>query len=202
MKRFSIYAFIAFTLTMIIPMPGRFVYGVVLALEFNFLVLFGSLINSFINKLKLNELKSFLYIFFFIIITVLFRQILKITQPEIALTLGILTFFPSVSIFLLGYIFTNSEKKLSEKIKIDMKDSLFYTIYLLVFNLFRDIVGYGTFTFFGANHQIYQKVLFDSSKLSFTSIFASLPGSLVATAIIMYVYFFLKNKFQIIKNAE
>ena len=135
MKRFSIYAFIAFTLTMIIPMPGRFVYGVVLALEFNFLVLFGSLINSFINKLKLNELKSFLYIFFFIIITVLFRQILKITQPEIALTLGILTFFPSVSIFLLGYIFTNTEKKLSEKIKIDMKDSLFYTIYLLVFNL-------------------------------------------------------------------
>lgn len=202
MKRFSIYAFIAFTLTMIIPMPGRFVYGVVLALEFNFLVLFGSLINSFINKLKLNELKSFLYIFFFIIITVLFRQILKITQPEIALTLGILTFFPSVSIFLLGYIFTNSEKKLSEKIKIDMKDSLFYTIYLLIFNLFRDIVGYGTFTFFGANHQIYQKVLFDSSKLSFTSIFASLPGSLAATAIIMYVYFFLKNKFQIIKNAE
>ena len=192
MKRFSIYAFIAFTLTMIIPMPGRFVYGVVLALEFNFLVLFGSLINSFINKLKLNELKSFLYIFFFIIITVLFRQILKITQPEIALTLGLLTFFPSVSIFLLGYIFTNSEKKLSEKIKIDMKDSLFYTIYLLLF----------TYTFFGANLQIYQKVLFDSSKLSFTSIFASLPGSLAATAIIMYVYFFLKNKFQIIKNAE
>lgn len=202
MKRFSIYAFIAFTLTMIIPMPGRFVYGVVLALEFNFLVLFGSLINSFINKLKLNELNSFLYIFFFIAITVLFRQILKITQPEIALTLGILIFFPSVSIFLLGYIFTNSEKKLSEKIKIDMKDSLFYTLYLLIFYLFRDIVGFGTFTFFGANHQIYQKVLFDSSKLSFTSIFASLPGALVATAIIMYIYFFLKNKFQIIKNAE
>ena len=152
--------------------------------------------------MKLNELNSFIYIFLFIAITVLFRQILKITQPEIALTLGILSFFPSVSIFLLGYIFTNSEKKLSDKIKIDMKDSLFYTLYLLIFNLFRDVVGYGTFTFFGSNHQIYQKVLFDSSKLSFTSIVASLPGALAATAIIMYVYFFLKNKFQIIKNTE
>jgi hypothetical protein len=202
MKRFSIYAFIAFTLTMIIPMPGRFVYGVVLALEFNILLFVGILINSLIKKMKLDELNSFIYIFLFIAITVLFRQILKITQPEIALTLGILSFFPSVSIFLLGYIFTNSEKKLSEKIKIDMKDSLFYTLYLLIFNLFRDVVGYGTFTFFGSNHQIYQKVLFDSSKLSFTSIVASLPGALAATAIIMYVYFFLKNKFQIIKNAE
>ena len=51
MKRFSIYAFIAFTLTMIIPMPGRFVYGVVLALEFNILLFIGILINSLIPHL-------------------------------------------------------------------------------------------------------------------------------------------------------
>lgn len=202
MKRFSIYAFIAFTLTMIIPMPGRFVYGVVLALEFNIILLLGILINSLIKKMKLDDLKTFIYIFLFISITILFRLILKIFQPEIVLSLGILIFFPSVSIFLLGYIFSNSDKNFSEKIKVDMKDSLFYTIYLLLFSLFRDIVGYGTFTFFGTNHQIYQKVLFDSSKLAFTSIFSSMPGALVVSAIIMYIYFFFRNKFQIIRNAE
>ena len=93
-----------------------------------------------------------------------------------------------------------TKEEINELMKKNVSESYGYTDEQI--NLFRDIVGYGTFTFFGANHQIYQKVLFDSSKLSFTSIFASLPGSLAATAIIMYVYFFLKNKFQIIKNAE
>ena len=39
MKRRSIFAFIALSLAMLIPAPGRFVYGVVLVLQMNLLVL-------------------------------------------------------------------------------------------------------------------------------------------------------------------
>lgn len=50
MKKRSIYVFLSTSLAMLIPAPGRFVYGFVLVLELLFLMLIGTLSVSFAKK--------------------------------------------------------------------------------------------------------------------------------------------------------
>ena len=45
MKRRSIYVFVSTALAMLVPAPGRFVYGLVLVLQMNLLMLIGILTN-------------------------------------------------------------------------------------------------------------------------------------------------------------
>ena len=70
----------------------------------------------------------------------------------------------------------------------------------LIFYLFRDIAGYGTFTFFGKNHRIYEKILFNPDNVGIFTFFATIPGALVLTSLIIYFFLFIRNKFRIISS--
>ena len=83
-----------------------------------------------------------------------------------------------------------------------MIHSLTYSVFALLYFLLRDLIGFGTFTFFGKNHQIFEKVIIDSDKLGVGSILASIPGSLILSAILLYVYIFVRNKIDICHKAE
>ena len=50
MKKRSIYVLIATILTVLVPTPGRFVYGAALVIELNFIMLIGTLINSLVKN--------------------------------------------------------------------------------------------------------------------------------------------------------
>lgn len=202
MKRRSIYVFLATTLAILVPSPGRFIYGIVLVLELNLLMLVGTASVSLIKKIKMEEMMTVCVIMFLLATTILFRQIFIIFQPEIILTLGFIIFLIPVSLFMMGYIFSDSEKKLPERLRRNMIHSLTYSVFALLYFLLRDLIGFGTFTFFGKNHQIYEKVIIDSDKLGVGSILASIPGSLILSAILLYVYIFVRNKIDIYHKAE
>ena len=202
MKRRSIYVFLATTLAILVPSPGRFIYGIVLVLELNLLMLVGTASVSLIKKIKMEEMMTVCVIMFLLAATILFRQIFIIFQPEIILTLGFIIFLIPVSLFMMGYIFSDSEKKLSERLRRNMIHSLTYSVFALLYFLLRDLIGFGTFTFFGKNHQIFEKVIIDSDKLGVGSILASIPGSLILSAILLYVYIFVRNKIDIYHKAE
>lgn len=202
MKRRSIYVFLATTLAILVPSPGRFIYGIVLVLELNLLMLVGTASVSLIKKIKMEEMMTVCVIMFLLATTILFRQIFIIFQPEIILTLGFIIFLIPVSLFMMGYIFSDSEKKLPERLRRNMIHSLTYSVFALMYFLLRDLIGFGTFTFFGKNHQIFEKVIIDSDKLGVGSILASIPGSLILSAILLYVYIFVRNKIDIYHKAE
>lgn len=202
MKRRSIYVFLATTLAILVPSPGRFIYGIVLVLELNLLMLVGTASVSLIKKIKMEEMMTVCVIMLLLATTILFRQIFIIFQPEIILTLGFIIFLIPVSLFMMGYIFSDSEKKLPERLRRNMIHSLTYSVFALLYFLLRDLVGFGTFTFFGKNHQIFEKVIIDSDKLGVGSILASIPGSLILSAILLYVYIFVRNKIDIYHKAE
>ena len=109
MKRRSIYVFLATTLAILVPSPGRFIYGIVLVLELNLLMLVGTASVSLIKKIKMEEMMTVCVIMFLLATTILFRQIFIIFQPEIILTLGFIIFLIPVSLFMMGYIFSDSE---------------------------------------------------------------------------------------------
>lgn len=202
MKRKSTYVFLATALMMLVLAPGRFVYGFVLVVELNFIVLMGTLSVSLVKKLKLDELQSVTVLFLMLAATVLYREIIILMQPEIVLTLGFLIYVIPLSFYSIGYVFSDTEKKLSERLNKNMIQTLIYSVFALLFFLVRDIFGYGTFTFFGTGHQIYEKVIIKAERTGLFSIIASVPGALIFSAILLSIHSFYRNRTDIVKKAE
>lgn len=202
MKNKSSFLYVVPYLALFIPTPGRFVYGIVIILEILFLNFLGIFINALINKLKLQNIKTVILIISMLTISILYRQIFIIFQTDLALTLGYIFYLPAISLFTINFLFHETEKSVSERLKYSMpRISLFCGLGLLFF-LFRDIVGFGTFTFFGSNHTIYEKIIFSSDDLGLFPFFASIPGALILDGLILFLYTFIDNKFQILKNAD
>lgn len=201
-KRRSIFVLAASSLAFLIPPPGRFIYGLVLVIELNLILLLGTLAYTISKKIKLESIKSPFIYFIVIATTILFRQILILIQPEIALTLGFVIYFIPISLFIIGYLFSNEDKASSSRIKFNFKHTITFSIFALLFFLVRDIFGYGTITFFGSDFSIVEKLIFSEDSISTFSVIASIPGALILTSIIIATHILLRNKINIIKVSE
>lgn len=202
MKRKSIFLYAPIFLALIIPTPGRFVFGFTLFLEMMFLTLVGTLMNALIKKIDLEKLRTVIILISIISATILFRQILIIICAEVALTMGFVLYIPAISLFLVGILFNNVEDSLGNRLKNNLGLVGLFSIISLLFFLVRDLFGYGTFTFFGANHQIFEKVLFTSDNWAIFSFFASIPGGLILASILLYIAIMVRNKIHIVRNVE
>ena len=200
MKQKKSFMYIASFLMITIPTTGRFVYGLTLMLELLILEILGILINSLVTKLKFNEIRTYFVMFFMIAITILYRQILVLTYTEIALTLGFMLYLPPVSVYLTHTLFTDYEEPLAVRLKTNLVITVLFSLMILGFFLFRDVAGYGTFTFFGRNHRIYEKILFNPERLGIFTFFASIPGALVLTGLIIYLFLLIRNKIRIFNS--
>lgn len=202
MTKQATYTYIAASLAFLIPFPGRFVYGVVLVIELLFLMLIGTAVTSAADKVKLGELRNVLALIAITSFTILYKEILILTQTEIAMTLGFLLYIPAASSFLIGYIFNKPETTILERIKVNMTHTSRFALFALFFFLIRDVFGYGTFTFFGSNHLIYEKILFDSDRISILSFLATIPGALILSSLILFIDVTVSHKMKILTKAD
>ena len=202
MKKNNMFFYLTAYLALLIPAPGRFVYGFTLMTEVFLLSIIGGLSVLLIEKIKFDQLKSTLFILILVAFSILFRQILIIINSQVALTLGFVVFFPPVSLFILNILFTLKTEKFLVQFRYRIVKMLIFTLGGMMIFLIRDILGYGTFTFFGKNHFIYEKVLFDSNKIGVFSLLASIPGVLVILGIIYFLFIQFSKKFEILKNKE
>lgn len=181
-------------LSLTIPSQGRFIYGFVLVLEMLLLEIFGTLINAAVSKLKFDEIRSYFVMSVMICVTIFFRQLLAILYPEIALTLGFILYFPTVSSFILYYMFSGIEQPLAKRLSENLKNTFKFSVAILLFFLFRDIAGFGTFTFFGKNHRILEVVLLNPDRIGIFMFFASIPGAIILVGTMIYLYILFKNQ--------
>lgn len=202
MKKNNMFFYLTAYLALLIPAPGRFVYGFTLMTEVFLLSIIGGLSVLLIEKIKFDQLKSTLFILILVAFSILFRQILIIINSQVALTLGFVVFFPPVSLFILNILFTLKTERFLVQFRHRIVKMLIFTLGGMMIFLIRDILGYGTFTFFGKNHFIYEKVLFDSNKIGVFSLLASIPGVLVILGIIYFLFIQFSKKFEILKNKE
>lgn len=202
MTKKSIFLYAPIFLAIILPTPGRFVFGFTLFLEMLFLTLVGTLINSLINKLDFQKMRSSIILITVVAATIFFRQLFVIICPEVALTLGFIMYLPPISLFLVGVLFKDTDKPVKTRLINNMiLVGIFATLGLLFF-LFRDLIGYGTFTFYGSNHQIFEKVIITSDNMAIFSFFASIPGALLLSGIFLYLVILIRKKIHIFRNAE
>ena len=202
MKKNNMFFYLTAYLALLIPAPGRFVYGFTLMTEVFLLSIIGGLSVLLIEKIKFDQLKSTLFILILVAFSILFRQILIIINSQVALTLGFVVFFTPVSLFILNILFTLKTEKFLVQFRHRIVKMLIFTLGGMMIFLIRDILGYGTFTFFGKNHFIYEKVLFDSNKIGVFSLLASIPGVLVILGIIYFLFIQFSKKIEILKNKE
>ena len=197
-KRFVSIYFSA-SLACMIPFPGRFAYGLILASELFVLVFGATLFRAAIRKLEFARSGNLFFMVFVIFLTMLFRQILAALLPIAALSAGFALYVPAISAFTAGFF---SENESGESI---LKRNVFYTAifcaFVLVFFLLRDLVGFGTITYITARG-IAEKVLFDSERAAFASFFAALPGVLLSLALIAVVHAFAASKSMREKNGD
>lgn len=202
MKKDNMFFYLTAYLALLIPAPGRFVYGFTLMSEVFLLSIIGSLSVLLIEKIKFEQLKSIIFILILVSFSILFRQIIVMINSQVALTLGFVIFFPPVSLFILNILFTQKIENFSGQFKHTVLKTLIFTLGGMIIFLIRDIFGYGTFTFFGKNHFIYEKVLFDSNKIGIFSLLASIPGVLIILGIIYFIFIQISKKIEILKNKE
>jgi len=202
MKNKSTYVYISAFLALLIPTPGRFVFGFTLMIELILLTCVGLLINALVNKLNLQNIRTVVFLTTMVGFSILYRQIFIIWQTELALTLGYIIYLPAVSLFTIGLLFKDNDKTMAERAKNCFTNVSSFCLIGIILFLFRDIAGYGTFTFYGANHQIYEKVLFGGNDTGIFTFFASIPGALTLTGVGLYVHTMMKKKFQILEKGE
>ncbi len=196
MKKNYLFEYIAFSLTLLIAVPGRLSYGLILLVLFNLLMLSSTAFKSLILLLNLKELKQVLTIIFLVFFTVVFRQCLILYSPVCALTLGFQIYLPSLSSFILGALFNeNDEMNLVEQLEINMKKSLTFSLYAFCIFILRDFLGYGSISF-PVPRGVFELNILHKTSFTFIGVFfASIPGALVlvSLSIILFAFFAKEN---------
>lgn len=195
----SIYVFITASLSMLVPSPGRFAFGIVLVLLLNILMLSGTVVRYCVWRLKIGRLSDMFLIGFLIFVTMMYHRLLVFISPAMALQMGFVIYLPTVSSYFIGYIFGTKMQNLVYDIKYNISHALFFSIFALLFFLMRDILGFGTFTYISLSgfHEI---VLFHNNISAF-SFLASIPGALICIAANLVLYIFVMDKIHIQERA-
>ena len=194
------YVYMATTCSMVVLAPGRFAIGLILVIQMCLLMFLGTLFRSLIRVLKMEKMSSTLMLSFMVFFTIFFRQLVILMMPDAALQLGFLFYLITVSTFITAFLFDDKTSSLSDELKVNMFQAMLFSVFGLLFSLFRDIVGYGTITIVSSKG-IFEKVLFDKYDVSILSFVASIPGALIIASIILVFYTLFLNKVKIIKKA-
>lgn len=202
MKKNDIYSYITASLAILIPVQGRFGYGLLLILALNIFLVLGILVRKLLEIFKLQDFLPVITGVFLVSIAVLFKQILIFYSPVNALVLSFSIYMTAVSTYLTSFIYNKPEKTLKEDIIFNMLKSRDFSIFALIFFLFRDIFGYGTITF-PVYSGLKSIVLFKSkNNFSFGTFWASIPGAVFLFAIMIALYAFIEHKMNIYKDSE
>ena len=186
--------------SLFIVAPGRFASGLVIIIALALFTVMGILFCHFLKFIKMNEMKSVLLIAFVVFMVMLFRQILILTMPSLALSMSFILFLAAVSTYVISFMFTPEENTLLVDLKKNSLHIAKVSVYGFFVSLVRDVFGYGTFTFISFNGVI-EKVIFPEDKISFMSFIASIPGGFILCALILVVYMLILKKIDVIKRA-
>ncbi|MCR5290046.1 MAG: hypothetical protein K6E51_08665 [Treponema sp.] len=186
---------------MVVPVPGRFAFGVVLVISFNFIILFGTLFLHALYKLHQESLKTIILVPFLIGISVFVQQLLCLFFPYVIFALGILVFVPALSVFIISLFYLQPCTTIKSELTHNCVLTAFFSAVVLFYMLVRDILGYGTISF-PVPAGIKEFMLFDASMVPFTAFFASVPGILTTTVLCFVIATYCKNKLMIVSRAE
>ena len=107
MNRNIVFMYIAVSLVMLVPVPGRLYYGIPVIMVLNLLMVLTTLFSKFMDFFKFYTLKPICILLMLVGITIFARQLLILYSPMIALTMGFIIYMPAKAVLMLGRFFDN-----------------------------------------------------------------------------------------------
>ncbi len=194
------YFYIAANLAMFVPVPGRMAYGIILIILFNIQMFFVTLLLHALRHMNLSNLRNTLVSIEIIAFTILYKQLLIIFCPIIALTLGFAIYLPTLSSIAFEFFFLKEFGRLKIHFVEIVKMCGIITLNTIVYFLLRDLIGFGTFTLPAWKRMIVLKLPYSLETTSAGVFFATVPGSLFLVSILLIFIAYIRNKFTILKN--
>jgi hypothetical protein len=188
------------TLTMLIPVPGRFAYGILLVIVFNLVLISGTLFLDVVKKFANNNLQTVIMAAFLIGVSVFIRGIFIFLFPVIVLQLGVLLYFPALSVFVISAMHNKEEKDLKANLMQNIASGSIYSLLALLFMFFRDILGYGCISIPVLNG-IAEIRFINTAKIPVMCFFASLPGTITLSTVAVVVFIHILKKIEIMEHA-
>lgn len=202
MKKNEMYAYIAASLALLIPVQGRFGYGLIIVIALNLFLIFGILIRKLLEIIKLEDFQSVITAVFLVSEAVLIKQILVFYSPVNALILGFSIYMTAAATYITSFLFGTSKNTLKDDVIFNMKKSRNYSIFALLFFLFRDIFGYGTITFPVYSGLKSFVIIKPKNNFYFGTFWATIPGALFLFAILIVFFAFINHRLKIVAETE
>lgn len=190
MENKNIHLLASLSLSLFVPAPARFYCGLALVSEFFLLMIFGTFSKFFIKKILLPHVENVLLLFLLVSFSLFFQTIFFALSPSTSFQLQFAFYFPVFSAFVLQNFLNENENKL-------IWHSFLFSIFALAIFLIRDIVGFGTISFFEKNG--IAEIFLWKPILPF-SFFATVPGGIMLVALVIILYQTIQKKFSSIKN--
>lgn len=189
----KLFAYLAATLAIVLPVPGRIAFGILILIQFNLTVLCSTLLFHGIKRLESEALKISIIAVEIIAFTIFYKLILTIFCPIAALTLGYSLYLPAVSSVILVMLSSLKIEDLKNDLSSKLKESLKISAFCLFIFVFKDILGFSTITF-----PFWQKILVLKLPVLFKSVslsafIATIPGTIFFSALTFFLYAFLMD---------
>ena len=139
MKKNYFYIYIVAALTVILPLPPYFAYGIIAVIQIYLLVCAGLLTKILLENLDMKKQVPAVILFILTMFTIFYKQLLILYSPVMALTAGYSLYLVCFSSYVLGNILDSvGLSPWMHFLKTFGRISL-VSLFTLVFFLFRDI---------------------------------------------------------------
>lgn len=199
MKKINLIMYIAAFLSVVIPVPARFGWGIIMLFTMNVVMILGTTAKFLIRKLDIRELEPVCLLVFLFSVTIFCKQILIMYSPIAALTLSFSLYLIPISTFILGYILTDKEMDPRVLYAKNMSASGIFTGYALFFYLIRELLAFGSISF-PVRKGVHVIRIFSENMPEYTFFFATIPGAFVILAILVAIFAFIERHVDIIRR--
>ncbi len=191
----KVYFYLAATISMLVPVPGRFAFGLLLVILFNCQMATATLLCHAIRRLNMSRLRNMILSCELVAFTILYKQLLIIYCPIAAFTLSWCIYLPALSSVVLDFFFSEYIPSLKEDIAKTMMKSGIMSVCALIYYFFRDLIGYGTITLPAWKKLFVFHLPIDVESVSASSFIATIPGGLIIIAIGLTCYIYIQKRF-------
>ena len=202
MKKNELYIYIPLSFALLLPVPGRFAYGLIIVFLLYLMSVCGILFKKFAVKFFNAELSNVIVTIMLVSLCILVRQLVIVFSPLIAFVLGIAFFMPAFTSFILGNLYSSSSLSVLFELKNVFVKCSFFCVFALVFFFIRDVFGYGTISFPSPNGIFEIQIFSAENKIFLFSFLASIPGAVVLLLLFNALFFKIISSFEIIETSR
>ena len=198
MKKNYFYVYMVAALSIILPLPPCFAYGILAIIQIFLLVIAGLFTKLLLERLDMKKQIPAIILFVLTIFTILYKQLLILYSPVMALTIGYSLYLICFSSYVLGNILDSvGFSPWMHFLKALGRISLF-SAFTLVFFVVRDILAFGSISYPSKEGVKYIRLFKTGYDGHF---FVSIPGTLIMLGLIFALFAFVNRKIMIIQRS-